>query len=142
MSYRKTVKRDKYDILFSLLIRERTNWICEYCQRDFKHNHHGIHCSHLFGRRNKGTRCHPDNAFAHCMSCHRKLEENPPLFADWAREQLGDDKYDRLKLFANKPTKMSHFDKEFVHKFYLSEKKRMLALRADGETGRIEFFLP
>jgi hypothetical protein len=50
--------------------------------------------------------------------------------------------FERINLLANKPTKFSLFDKEIMHKHYLKEKKRMLSLRADGETGRIEFNLP
>jgi hypothetical protein len=69
------------------------------------------------------------------------LEENPALFAQWAQEQLGDD-YDKLMVLANKPTKFSKYDKEILHKHYLSERKRLKELRKNGEKGRIEFCLP
>lgn len=149
-NYRGGIKRTKYDALFSELIRERANWRCEYGQnshcnyghRDFRGDSHTLHCSHLFGRRSQGVRVHPDNAFSHCLSCHQYLGENPALFAEWATEQLGSQKYDRLRLLANKPTKFSTFDKELVHKHYLKESKRMASLRSDGEIGRLEFYLP
>ena len=101
-----------------------------------------LHCSHLFGRRGKGTRWHPLNGFSHCHECHRYLEENPVIFAEWARRELGEANYDRLRILANKPTKMTKFDKEFIHKHYLQERKRLKSLREQGETGRIEFSLP
>jgi len=142
MSWRGGIKRTKYDALFSYLVRERVNWVCEYCHRDFKHNHGGLHCSHLFGRRGAGTRCHPRNAFAHCLSCHQMLGENPVIFTEWAKEQLGLATYDVMRAISGRPTKMSVYDKECIHSHYLSEKKRLIALRDEGETGRIEFCLP
>jgi hypothetical protein len=138
------IKRTKYDKLFSELVRERADWICENpgCKKDFKHNRGGLHNAHIFGRRRQGTRIHPDNAFAHCAGCHQKLESEPITMAELARAWLGEDRYNRLILLANKPTKMTTFDKEIIHKHYLKEKKRLLALRKDGVQGRIEFTLP
>jgi len=141
-NFRGGIKRDKTDALFSELVRERANWVCEYSGEDFSHNHHGLHCSHLFGRRAKGTRWHPLNAFAHSQNSHRHLEENPAVFAEWARKKLGEANYDRVRILFHKPTKFSAFDKEIIHKHYLSERKRMRKLRAEGEMGRIEFCLP
>lgn len=149
-NFRGGIRRTKYDILFSELVRERANWRCEYgqsshcyCgQRNFRGDSHTLHCSHLFGRRSQGVRAHPDNAFSHCLECHQYLGENPVIFTEWATMQLGSHKYDRLRLRANKPTKFSTFDKEIIHKHYLSERKRMRNLRVEGETGRIEFCLP
>jgi len=136
------IKRDKYDILFSYLVRERSNWICEYCHRDFNHNHGGLHCSHFYGRSGVGTRWHPWNAFSHCFTCHQKLGDNPPLFAEWVEKQLGSEKFARLRIMGGKPTKMSKFDKEIIHTHYLKEKKRILKLRDEGSIGRLEFLLP
>ena len=153
MSHWGGIKRDKYDKLFSKLVRERANWKCEYAgrqycsfgQRDFSLDSDSmkvLHNSHLFGRRSTGTRLHPDNGFSHCHQCHQYLGEHPAYFARWAEEKLGKEKYERLLLLANKPTKMSKFDKEIIHKHYLAEMKRIKALRMDGETGRLEFYLP
>jgi hypothetical protein len=75
MSYNKSIKRDKTDIVFSELVRERAAWKCEYgdsayCERGHKsfdnhsHDKQTLHCSHLFGRRSKGVRWHPLNALA------------------------------------------------------------------------------
>ena len=141
-SYRNKIKRDKTDDLLSKLIRERVNWVCEYCGKDFSHNKGGLHHSHLYGRRSKGTRWHPQNGFAHCHDCHRHLGENPPEFARWAEGRLGKQTFEMLRLLANKPTKFSKFDKEILHKNYLKERKRLRELRAQGDTGRLEFFLP
>lgn len=136
------IKRDKYDDLFSYLVRERADWVCEKCSRDFKHDHGSLHNSHVFGRRNQGTRIHNLNGVAHCAGCHQYFGENPIDFSEWYKAVFGEDQYNRLRMLARKPTKLTKFDKEIIHKHYLKEKKRLLALRDQGETGRIEFTMP
>jgi len=44
----KITPADKY---FSLCIRERSDWTCEYCGNGYRHKPQGLHCSHLFSRR-------------------------------------------------------------------------------------------
>jgi hypothetical protein len=136
------VKRDKYDILFSELVRERADWICEYCGNDFNHDNGRLHNSHVFGRRHKGVRIHYWNGCAHCYKCHPYLEENPIEFAEWYKQQFGEAQYYQLLVIANRPTKLTVFDKEVIHKHYLAEKRRMLGLRKQGVRGRIEFTMP
>ena len=70
------------------------------------------------------------------------MEEAPITMAERAKAWLGEARYDRLIILANKPTKFSKDDKEHIHKHYLKEKKRLRACRADGQWGRIEFTLP
>ena len=137
-----TIKRDKTDILFSELIRERADWHCEYCKKSFQHDHHSLHCSHLFGRRAKSVRWHPQNASAHCQNCHKHLGENPVIHSEWSREKLGNMAYDTLRVISNKPMKWKSWEKEFLHKHFLSERKRMKKLRESGEVGYMEFTLP
>lgn len=139
MSWRGGIKRTKYDILFSFLVRERADWLCEYCQKDFIAHHHGLHCSHIFGRSNQSIRTHPDNAMAMCSYCHEHLDKNPLLFADFVQSKYSEHKYARLVMRASTKTKYTKWDKEIIHKHYLKEKKRILALRKQGHRGRIDF---
>ncbi len=62
------------------------------------------------------TRCDPDNAKALCNTCHRKWHSNPVDATEWLRGVIGVGRYDRLRLKANKPTKMTTFDKDFIRK--------------------------
>lgn len=39
------LKRDKFDDVFSQLVRERTDWICDYCGRTFHHERQKLHTS-------------------------------------------------------------------------------------------------
>ena len=139
MSWRGGIVRDKTDIVFSFLVRERVDWCCERCRKDFRHNIGELHCSHIFGRAKKGVRVNPLNAFAHCQGCHEYLEQHPVDFAEWAKGLMGENRYDKLRLLAGKTTKYSEFDKSIIHKHFLAEKKRMLKMRADGHQGRIDF---
>jgi len=97
------IKRDKFDDVFSKFIRTRAKWTCEHCKKNFESNRAGLHCSHMFGRRNITVRYHPDNAFAHCVYCHKYLSENPIEFSNWAEKKLGKEKIaEVLKIKLNK----------------------------------------
>lgn len=134
------VKRDKHDIIFSDLVRMRVNWSCEVCGKFFPEGtRQGLHCSHLFGRRYRGTRWCPDNAFSMCFRCHQTLGENPVDFHIWARQRLGDGLIDILREKSQRVTKLKKNDLEAMHKHYKDEFKRIEILRKLGETGRLEF---
>jgi hypothetical protein len=137
------IRRDKYDALFSELVRMRANWTCERCGVHYGEEAKGeLDCSHVYGRRNKSVRVHPDNALCACRNCHQHLGENPIDHAELVKKIIGRERYERLTLLANKPTKFTTFDREVIHTHYLDEKKRMRALRRNGVRTRIEFTLP
>lgn len=134
------IKRDKYDIVFSDLVRERSNWTCECCGKYFPEGTRaGLQNSHLFGRAMKGTRWHPDNCFALCVHCHNVMGANPVKHAAWAAAKIGQGLVDILHEKACRPHKMPKHEKEEMHKHYRAELKRLQALRKQGVTGRIEF---
>lgn len=134
------IKRDKYDAVFSDLIRERANWTCELCSRQFPEGtRQSLHCSHLFGRRYLGTRFHPDNCFSLCAGCHMKMGENPVEHHEWARKRLGDGLIDILREKAQKVRKLPKHEKEAMYKHYKDELVRLRLLRKLGDTGRLEF---
>lgn len=90
------MKRDKFDDVFSKLVRTRAKWTCENCGKNFEHNKGSLHCSHYYGRRAITTRYYPDNAMAHCVYCHKHLGENPQLHTDLTIKKLGFDRYTKL----------------------------------------------
>ena len=136
------LKRDKFDDVFSQLVRERTNWECDYCGRTFHHERARLHCSHFKSRRHKSTRYHPYNAFAHCIGCHRKLEEDPYEFTAHAEIVYGELTIERVARLAAVPLRLNDDMKVELYQHMKSELKRLQALRAQGATGRIEFTLP
>ena len=115
----KNTKIDKYDKTFSEFIRLRDG-CCQKCGREGR-----LECSHIFSRRHQGTRCDPDNAKALCFTCHRWWHENPPEAIEWLKGVIGQDKYDRLRIKANTPTKMKQWDKDEIRKGHLESIKKM-----------------
>ena len=139
--------RTKHDDIFSKLVRERADWTCEYCCKEFHNNRGGLHCSHVYGRRRASVRYHPLNAMAHCIYCHKYLGENPLLFASHYASLRTPDEQAELILLANevkkweKPSKKTGYkgEKEELYMHYKDELLRLTSLRKDGVTGWIEF---
>lgn len=140
------LKRDKFDAVFSELVRERTNWQCDYCGKIFdptdSQERQRLHCSHFKSRRHKSTRYHPYNAFAHCIGCHRKLEEDPYEFTAHAEITYGEMTIERVARLAGVPVRLKPWQMDELYQHMKSELKRIQALRADGFMGRAEFTLP
>ena len=113
-------KRDKYDITFSKFILLR-DVCCQKCGR----SQGKLECSHIFSRRHQGTRCDPDNAKLLCFTCHRWWHENPPEAIEWLKGIVGQQKYDRLRIKANTPTKMKPWDKDAIRAYLLIQIKKM-----------------
>lgn len=133
------IKRDKLDAVFSDLVRERADWTCEYCGRNYSDRRQGLHCSHLFGRRHKSTRHHPDNAFAHCYGCHQRLGANPAVFVRWAESRLGLTRFEWLMERHQQIVTRTKAEQAELYQHLKSERKRILNMRAQGVTGRLEF---
>lgn len=136
------MKRDKMDIIFSKLVRERANWTCEVCGTHYPEGkRQGLECSHFFTRSKRSTRWHPKNAAAHCTKCHFHLGGNPIEFAEWIEGHLGKPEAEALRLKANTPLKFTKTMKADLYQEMKAEMSRLEALRSEGETGRLEFEL-
>ena len=110
------MKRDKYDNVFSKLVRRLAGFRCEKCGKQYPSNSQGLHCSHHFSRRNKATRWDLDNAAALCYSCHQWFGENPVAAYDWLKSYIGEEKLDQLRLKANSVKKWTPEDKDLLYK--------------------------
>jgi len=129
------VKRDKVDIVFSNLVRERANHTCECCGRQGR-----MEASHFYGRRDRKLRWHPDNASCLCHTCHRRFTENPNEHVAWYETLVGSGVMDMLRERHNdNRIKYSKVDLEDIYKHLKSEYAKMLEVRADGYNGRLEF---
>lgn len=137
------IKRDRLDILFSKLVRERAGWVCERCGRYFPEDKRGgLHCSHFYSRRHVGTRWLPDNAAAHCFACHQRLGENPLEFTEWVERHLGKGRAEQLQQRVNTICKLTRAQKGQLYEVLKAEYDKMLAERNKGVKGRIEFANP
>lgn len=99
----KISKADKY---FSLIIRSKANWTCELCFTEYEPPTTALHCSHFWGRGNKGTRWDEENAAALCFHCHQVFTANPELHRAFFLKRLGEKKYEALGRRARTPTKV------------------------------------
>lgn len=134
------IKRTKHDAVFSDLVRMRVDYTCEMCGKYYPPgSRQGIQCAHLFGRRYRGTRWHPDNAFCLCTFCHQNTGDNPVFFHGWAELQLGRGRIDMLMEKSQAVTKYSKFDLEDLYKHMKAQFKKMEMARKSGEVGRLEF---
>ncbi len=136
------VKRDPIDIVFSYLVRERANWICECCGVDYSQDKQNLHCSHYQKRSKKGTRYHPDNCLAHCVSCHMKLESAP---GDMDKEYIrchSLEKKDHIVLLSNQYCKLLDHQIKEIFDHYKTEEKRLKQIRSEGHDGYLAFTCP
>jgi hypothetical protein len=61
------------------------------------------------------TRWDPDNAAAHCFTCHMRFGENPIAFTAWIKKYLGDVRYDELQARHRRIVKRTKHDLEFLY---------------------------
>lgn len=97
------VKLRATDKLFSQYIRQRANWKCEACGKNYKDNPQGLHCSHYYGRGREATRFEPDNCLALCFYHHRLWGHGDlrDEYTAFMKKKLGEKRWRTLMLQAN-----------------------------------------
>lgn len=134
------VKNKAIDKWVSLLCRERAEWICERCDKNFSTQHGRLDWSHLFSRTmSLLIRWSPDNCFAHCKACHFFFGNNPIHYKDWATEKLGEGMIEILKEKSWATEKPYRSERLKILAFYKDQYEKMMQKRADGVTGRLEW---
>lgn len=110
----------KADQLFSIAIRLRD----KRCRRTG--NTENLQCSHIWGRSNKFLRWDMDNAFTLSAGQHLYWWHKEPAEAiEWAKQELGEEKWNELKQKKNQPFKLTaEFIKERIEflKKYIDNK--------------------
>lgn len=96
------VKLRSTDKLFSLYIRTRDNWTCQFCHRDFSEKKGGLDCSHYWTRGRENTRFDPENCIALCKYHHDKLGHGDGRddYKKLMLERLGQEELDKLDIRA------------------------------------------
>lgn len=133
------MKRTKHDKVFSDLVRERANYVCESCGMDCRHSPGYLHCSHVVSRRHVTTRWHPMGANAHCASCHSKFTDSPFDHYDWCTDYWGKQGLEFIRRYSREIVNWRADIREEIYQHYRKELEHMLNLRNAGEMGRIEF---
>ena len=83
----------KLDKVCSEIIR--TQGYCSKCGADYYAH---LDCAHFFSRSYHNTRWDLLNMVCLCDTCHFWAHKNPLLFAEWAKEYLGELRYQQLKI--------------------------------------------
>jgi uncharacterized Zn-finger protein len=90
------------DRRFSLAIRGRDKWTCQYCGTRYPPNSRGLECAHIYGRGDKLLRHEFDNALALCTKCHFELSAHPAVFVEFVQKHLGMERFERLSDIHNR----------------------------------------
>lgn len=117
------IKRDPADIYFSLCVRAKANFSCEFCGKQFPGPDQGLHCAHIVGRRNASTRWALDNAVSLCYYHHRYFTENPLDFIQWLSAYLGEGHMERLMEKKNEVYRVRIAEKKLIAKHYREQWK-------------------
>lgn len=103
------IRINKVDALFSRYIRERDEWTCQRCYKQYEPPTSALHCSHFWARRRQNTRFDPDNCIALCFGCHRLWEsEKHGVYREFMLQRLGQKGFDDLAVRAEMHKKKTH----------------------------------
>jgi hypothetical protein len=117
------IRRSLADKYFSDYIRERDDWSCRRCKKEFEKPNRGLHCSHFFSRAKKSVRFDPENAIALCFSCHNYFGGNPADHVSFFKNILGNDRYRLLEIRASIPKKVDESEIALGYKMELKKMK-------------------
>lgn len=119
-------KADPADKVFSLYIRTRDNWTCQYCHKRYNPPTNALHCSHFVGRAKEATRFDPLNAVALCFHDHQYFTSHPAEHLAWQVNRLGQETVDKLILAGNTYHKK---DRQAELIYWKAELKKLNVLR-------------
>ena len=127
------------DHWFSLCVRERAEWKCERCGKQFVPPTMGLHCSHFKSRGHWAVRFHPLNGFSLCYGCHSYFGQNPEKHKKWVKERIGPKDTRMLERLADTSGKEAKRALKEETRHYKTQYEAMLIVRSKGAVGRLEF---
>ena len=133
------------DNAFSTCIKERVNWHCEKCNKEFPQGttvRGGLDCHHLITRGGWAVRYDPDNAVALCVHDHRVWAEgNPFEVSEWAENKFGIVRINSIRRKAERVEigKRAHREQREIAAHYRKELAYMQMVRAEGNRERNDF---
>lgn len=120
------MKRDKYDITFSLYIRLKAKFKCERCGKQYTKSDTAIQCSHYMGRTNQATRYDEENGDCFCYGCHAYFEDRKQTaYRDWKIQKIGLERVVALEARSYGIKKWKVGEKDALRKYYQDEIKKM-----------------
>lgn len=104
---------NKLDRLWSLLVKHRAGWRCEYCgTREKVLNSH-----HIYSRSNFSTRWDVENGVCLCVGHHTfsstfSAHKTPTEFTEWLYKEKGEAFMNQLRVNAHAIAKLKPFEKQ------------------------------
>jgi hypothetical protein len=117
------LKTNKWDKIFSQIVRERDKWSCARCGKSYSPPTSGLHNSHYFGRAKYSTRFDEENCDALCYGCHQYWgSTDREAYRQFKIKQLGENQFNALMVRSNQTTKKRDYLNDI---FYLALKERL-----------------
>ena len=130
------MKRNKYDKIFSDIIRTRDKWCCKRCGKNYYFNKGALQNSHYFGRTRYSVRFDEDNCDALCYGCHGFWEkENREEYRNYMIKKIGSEKFELLTYKAQSLSKKREYENDI---FYKEMKKRLKELEIEFDCSVID----
>src|ERR671910_118827 len=83
---------------WSRAVRERDDWTCRRCHKQYPPPAMGLDAHHIFTKSRKSTAQDVQNGVSLCVGCHRSWAHAYPLeFHEWIKDELGAELYDDLQ---------------------------------------------
>lgn len=138
---RKTIKNATIDTVFSKLIRERDDYICQmpdckYCE-NLPLRSGGAECSHYRGRRYLAGRWHPDNCICLCHPAHVEIDQGPQaVHVRLMINLLGETRHDMLvERLQRNDFRYPQWERIEMHEHYKAQLKHLEKRRMKGDQG-------
>lgn len=108
------------DTQFSLAVRARDNYTCQWCGSTTNQ----MQCSHVYSRRHRTIRWDMMNAKCLCAACHKKWHESPLAAFTWFEEKYGIWRIELLREKMNYKVKVPKTEEKEIAAHYRSELKK------------------
>tara|TARA_R100000750_G_scaffold1352_1_gene1338 strand:+ start:477 stop:851 length:375 start_codon:yes stop_codon:yes gene_type:complete len=120
------LKINKWDSIFSKIIRTRDKWSCVRCGKKFTNPTSGLHNSHYFGRSKYSTRFDDDNCDALCYGCHQYWgSTDREGYRAFKIKQLGENRFNALQVRASQLVKRRDYQNDLVYKGFQMRLKEL-----------------
>lgn len=113
------MKINKWDSVFSKIIRTRDKWSCVKCGESYIPPTKALHNSHYFGRGKWSTRFDEENCDALCYGCHRYWgSTDREAYRAFKIKQLGDNGFNALQVRNSQIVKRRDYLNELVYRAF------------------------
>lgn len=113
------MKINKWDSVFSRIIRTRDKWSCVRCGKSYIPPTSGLHNSHYFSRTKYSTRFDEENCDALCYGCHQHWgSSDKEGYRAFKIKQLGENGFNALQVRNSQIVKRRDYLNDLVYKAF------------------------